>query len=234
MGTITNGVTLGVPGVTGVPTGMYFNGTGRINCSPIPDIHAGHTFEAWAWFTPISGALRSGFIVARLQFSPGGVVFFLRANQTATLPYQIGADYLGVTNNSSSLTIAHGVWRHVVVTHDGLHLRFYVDGVLDSQASGNTVFTDGATGIPLTLGWSDIQPAHDITLQDIAIYLRPLTAQEIADHYALQFQPDLTVPFPEFSITALKALVPERTLAPLLLDRELKLLGKSKVLKAVS
>ncbi|MGH8245584.1 MAG: LamG-like jellyroll fold domain-containing protein, partial [Gammaproteobacteria bacterium] len=90
-------------------------------------------------------------------------------------------------NGSGSLVIGanditDGVWHHVVGLRQGSTLYAYEDGVLANSAAAIT--TTLAHTNPLTIG-SDNSPGHfiDGAIDDVRVYNRALSAQEVADLY---------------------------------------------------
>ena len=86
----------------------------------------------------------------------------------------------------STTTIADGSFHHVVGLRDATNneLRLYVDGTL--EATTPMTYTAGfGSGTPIYLGWYKASQKYHFsgTLDEVAIYNRALTAQEIADHH---------------------------------------------------
>jgi hypothetical protein len=95
-----------------------------------------------------------------------------------------GANFGGNTVPSNSTTL--NTFRHVVFTYDGTTARAYLNGTI-SQTSSSQTATIGTNTVPLRLGkanWVNIN-AVDFTgvLDDIAIYNRVLTPQEVSSIY---------------------------------------------------
>ena len=83
-------------------------------------------------------------------------------------------------------TIANGNFHHVVGVQDAgaNQLRLYVDGAL--EATTPTSYTAGfGSGTPIYLGWYKAAQKYHFSgdLDEVAVYNRALTAQEIADHH---------------------------------------------------
>lgn len=76
------------------------------------------------------------------------------------------------------------VWRHYAVTFDGSNRKFYIDGVLvGTRSTPRGIVTDGDD--PLVFGAMRLQSGAIVnffkgTLDEIHIYNRPLTADEIS------------------------------------------------------
>ena len=83
-------------------------------------------------------------------------------------------------------TVANGNFHHVVGVRDAgaNELRLYVDGTL--EATTPTAYTAGfGSGTPIYLGWYKAAQKYHFSgdLDEVAVYNRALTAQEIADHH---------------------------------------------------
>ena len=79
-----------------------------------------------------------------------------------------------------------GQWKHVVMTHDGVNDKIYMNGVLvNTKASAGPLHK---TKYPLGIGYDPIDKANffDGSLDDIQIYSRALSDVEIAALYAAQ------------------------------------------------
>jgi hypothetical protein len=86
----------------------------------------------------------------------------------------------------STTRVADHNWHYIAATKQGPDIHLYVDGV-DVTAPialpyGNR--TMGASGLPLVIGKSSDTSFFDGSLDEIAVYNRPLTAAEIANHFA--------------------------------------------------
>ncbi len=91
----------------------------------------------------------------------------------------------GVSNSDS----AHGLttlpttsWSHVVGTFDGLKIRIYVNGELKEANTADVSLPD--LSLSLDMGaMSSGSSYYGGGLDEVAIYSRALTQQEVTDHY---------------------------------------------------
>src|SRR5262249_52226953 len=118
----------------------------------------------------------------------------LRMNQPGTTPSIVSADSNGV--------VALGAETHVAATYDGLAIRIYMNGGLDSTTAINTTPTDIDTKWPHTPA-NDPEVALAIgdrmgiigtsqrtfygLIDEVAIFDKPLSDQQIRAHYQAQF-----------------------------------------------
>jgi hypothetical protein len=96
--------------------------------------------------------------------------------------------------NVSSAVLFTNQWQHAIMTYDGESVRFYINGnlVFTKQESDN--FPTSPTG---ALVFSSIQSSqynrlYNGLLDDIAIYNRALSPDEVAQLYAVQSTGDAT------------------------------------------
>ncbi len=82
-----------------------------------------------------------------------------------------------------------GEWRHVVMTHDGITDRMYMNGVQVNEAAYTGALNQ--TTHPFGIGYDPIDKANyfDGLLDDVMIYDVALTAAEIASLFATQSVP---------------------------------------------
>ncbi len=119
------------------------------------------------------------------------------------------------TNSSSGISdmdsgdgneIPADTWTHVAMTHDGANDKIYINGapVAEKAVSGEL----NSTTSPLGMGYNPIDGGSflDGALDEVQIYNRALSDQEIADLYAAQSQApaedDTTAPTAPLNLTA--------------------------------
>ena len=142
------------------------------------------TYEFW-WKRTATGAATQ-----TLLYNGGATGELFHAWQVSTgrlgVRYSNGAPttYLEM---QSATALPIGVWFHVAVTYDGLDLTIYLNGTLDNQLKD----VPGPSGYTVTHAHhKDAQfglcPSADASgsLAHVAVYDYPLSATEIAWHYA--------------------------------------------------
>lgn len=84
---------------------------------------------------------------------------------------------------SSTTTVQAGIWYHIVGTHDGANIKFYVNGQLEGTGAATFPIDYGTT--PLYLGSSQVPfSGYFNGVQDeTSIYNRALSASEISSIY---------------------------------------------------
>jgi len=87
--------------------------------------------------------------------------------------------YVGVLTTSG--TSPNGEWVHLVSTYDGQTLAIYTNGVFDGSKSLNAVDTLGDIGI----GGNPNFGQFNGTIDEVAVYNKALTPEEIKAHYKM-------------------------------------------------
>lgn len=88
---------------------------------------------------------------------------------------------VGGGNWNSAGKIQAGRWNHVAVTYDGVDIRFYLDGKLDTTVT--TAITFGIVNEGSTIG-VDLPGGDEYfhgVIDEVALYSRALSAQDIKD-----------------------------------------------------
>ena len=83
--------------------------------------------------------------------------------------------------STSGPLLPFGDWAHVAVTYDGSTFSLYINGTLDATGTGS--LGDPSWAAPLELGASDIYGGFSGRLDEVSIYNRCLTADEVAGVY---------------------------------------------------
>jgi hypothetical protein len=92
----------------------------------------------------------------------------------------------------SQMVLTDGNWHHVTVVRDwpAIDIRIYVDGRLEGVAQG--FFSSGlaSDSAPVDIGWLNLSHGFHLegTIDELAVYNRPLTEGEIGRHYASGLQ----------------------------------------------
>ncbi len=94
--------------------------------------------------------------------------------------------YLAGLGTAQGAVLGTGLWTHLVGTYDGETIRLYVDGEEVDTASATGVLADSTA--PLRVGAHDSIGDHNTfhgLIDEVRIYDRPLSAEEIAERAAL-------------------------------------------------
>jgi len=185
-GTITGGVTLGVPGaLASADTAMAFDGAGKI-ATPATMQSRSFSAECWVNVDPSVPSNNYPRFLGTAAFE-GLSGWYIGSNGNGVNGYYIAVES-GVTSpywyqaNSGDETA--GVYHHVVGTYDyaSNNLSLYVDGALTAHMAPASVAAISSTA--LVLG---AHPGGDNltgSLDEVAIYDYALTAAQVAAHYA--------------------------------------------------
>lgn len=114
--------------------------------------------------------------------------FFVSSGASNFLTFILDTSSGGATTYTADTDMNTGQWYHVVATYNGSQVRLYLNGQLDDTPVARTgnVSTNNLDLI-VGSGWSGTNPnsfPFDGLIDEVAIYNRSLSAQEIQDRYA--------------------------------------------------
>jgi len=81
--------------------------------------------------------------------------------------------------------IPSGIFFHLAYTYDGTRMRLYVDGILKAEESktGNIIYDDVNWPYVQISGYAPERALFNGTIDEVRIYNRALSGQEISEHY---------------------------------------------------
>jgi len=172
-GTLSSGVTYNSYGKYGAS--LTFNGTGfaSIADSDSLDLSNGMTLEAWVSPTKIES-----WTNIAIKEKDNGLAYALYAGTETNLPSgEVHTD--GSSKDARGLaTLPLNTWTHVAVTYDGTVLKFYKNGVLESEK--NVTGTISQTSNPFRIGGNSIWGEYfSGRIDEVRIYNRALSVEEI-------------------------------------------------------
>ncbi|MCH8045152.1 MAG: tandem-95 repeat protein, partial [Planctomycetes bacterium] len=184
-GTYTGGVTLDRTGVFGARrnrAATFDGSSGYVAVNPDPRLYGlrnNFTIEAWVYLT-------TGGTVVSTHVDTGGYTFDVRPDR-AVFTFHIVKSYV-----ADQVTIPTSKWTHVAVAIDSSNdASFYVDGQLVQTVIGNAA--NIVRPLPFHIGRLPTLPSFagggysyfGGALDEVAIFNRALTAQEIKTHYVV-------------------------------------------------
>lgn len=179
-GLIGGGITLNQPGPVSGNKAMLFDGvvgTGIAlsgNFSTLPPL----TIEAW-----IKSSVNGKPFIA--DSSPNG--FHIGINSSKAWLYLNAA----ANSITGTKTIDDNQWHHIAMVLLATGVYIYVDGVIDFSAPGATY--PGSATDTLAIGYGPVHGNNwNGLLDEISIYRKALTPEQIASHYALGSPPPIT------------------------------------------
>jgi concanavalin A-like lectin/glucanase superfamily protein len=181
-GTLVNGPTWTTGKFGGA---LLFDGVNdrvRVNDSSSLDLKTAATFEAWVYPT---AALSGWRTILQKEVD---AYFFTASGGGGNKPTS-GGTFNGVccTYVVGTTVLPVNTWTHVAATYDGARVRFYVNGVLVSQAAASGSYEVNAG--PLWLGGNAVYGEHfKGKLDEVRMYNRALAPAEI--------QLDMVTPLP--------------------------------------
>lgn len=136
-----------------------------------------YTFECWIYSSDITGVNRPSLIVKSSSGSNRNVLGF--ANNMIAIGYYDGSSWHGA---SGLFTLNQ--WIHAVGINEGGNLKLYLNGKL--QTGTGTPY--GCSNPALLIGWSgysDLGNYWKGLIDEVRIYNRALSAEEIKRHYEM-------------------------------------------------
>jgi len=95
----------------------------------------------------------------------------------------VGGIYNSGWTYTPGVTLQSDVWKYVVLTYDGANLILYIDGVIGSSAPLVTTPSSGNSGIRIGRRADGTADYYKGCIDEVAIYNRALSADEIKAHY---------------------------------------------------
>lgn len=195
-GTLLGGLTLGEPGllIGDTDTSVSFSGSGGyvdVGSQPLLNqLTNDFSIEAWVNFPSSLGGV-GGNHIANTRGVGDGYKFNVLGNRQVVFTAFGEADYI------FSHTVLDDEITHLAVVFDSLNdAHLYVNGYLSETIAGSTpVNPNNQT---FNIGREPTAPANGVgQIDEVAIYDRPLTPNEIEEHYLVGIQAN-----PEFPSNA--------------------------------
>ena len=182
-GTVGSGVTTGVAGA--LPTGTAYDFDGRegqvVQASEAP---APSTYSTELWFRSTTG--RGGKLIGYGDSSSGLSGNYDRHVYLQDDGHVVFGTWTGQANTiTTPAAYNDGAWHQVVATQSSAGMVLYVDGAAvgtDPQASAQGYTGRWHVGGDVT--WGSSSPWAEATIDEVAVYPRALTAEQVAAHHA--------------------------------------------------
>ncbi len=129
-----------------------------------PAVSTTHTISLWLNVQGLHPTKNWSALVVNGSSPYGGIYF---KNDTNNISYYYGADHL----NNTPITL--NKWHHIVVVTSSGNVTFYIDGVMDGNASG------APSLIMSQIGNNNANEALVGLMDDVRVYDRALTAAEV-------------------------------------------------------
>jgi len=158
---------------------LEFNGsTGFVDCGNDASLNITDEITIEAWVKP-NTADTYGYIVAKTTVTTLGYGFLFEGHTD-----EINLVYSKGNHRSDAVFTEYNQWIHVVVTNDPSgNLKFYKNGEDAGTLAGASW---SPSGLPLFIGVRDGPTLFfNGTIDEVAIYNRALTADEIEQHYKM-------------------------------------------------
>jgi RHS repeat-associated protein len=186
-GVYSGGVTLGVTGALDgeSATAATFNGTsGAVG---IPDstalrLNGNFSIEFWAKQDSFVGT--KPVVIAKGGGGSIGNGYAIYAVSDGSGQYSLTLKRDNVTYSTNNNSLSTGsAYTYFVVTYDGSHVRWYVNGSLQTTTAASFATDTNAGNVEIgTMGTSNY--AND-TIEDVALYSTTLTSTQISNDYTI-------------------------------------------------
>ncbi len=182
-GTIVGGNSTWVPGKIGSGS-LKLNGTNQY--VDVPNFNALNGLNSASisfWVKPSVGS--KPFIT---KWGTGRL-FEVGSNGTSlSVIWRIGGSSGGgvaFSQMTPANTLSTGSWNHVVVVYSNPSSTVYVNGNQIGSVSGAGGLLNTSVNDPLRIGWNNIPNFYSGDIDDVRIYNRAVTSQEVSDLYSL-------------------------------------------------
>jgi len=126
-----------------------------------------------------------------LVMGADGAGYYLHTNASDASKIDFEIYYSGTWYRLTSATsVSTGTWYHIVATWDGSTMRLYFNGVQDANTLSRSAMSDRASSGDRT--FSNLSSANAIggIMDEVRIYSRALSPEEIREHYLAKARPD--------------------------------------------
>jgi len=148
---------------------------------------AAFSLESWARFDEGSDFTPNAHLIMQLTNSGASTrnVFYLARATDNKVMFSTVNDAGTFTDNFGDDVLNNNRWYHIVVTWDSTTKKIYVNGALDKSFpwEESLIETDGPLNIGADKDIGELNDFMDGDLDEVAIYNRALTLEEIEGHY---------------------------------------------------
>jgi hypothetical protein len=162
-------------------------GGGRLRAE-VPELGDKYSVEFWFWNgLPYDARPITGYLFAfgrHNEKKAQGDHLGLGGTGNATGRLFFSDGNMGNVVTAGKQTIALGSWNHVVLVRDDQKFRVHLNGKAEPEIAGATIAVPFASDKTMFFGGHEENEANlEGKLAEVAIYDRPLSADEVAEHY---------------------------------------------------
>lgn len=184
-GTYVNGVTLGATGAlsSDADKAATFDGTNDNVSIPTLDIGS-KSFSVELWVKPAAAPPANQDVFSCYSAFVADQAFYVRIASTGAITVDF---YLDAFTSATGVIGFAGAWYHLVVTHDytAQITTLYVNGLQIARATSGPF--KGATPTVTAGAFPAAGTYFKGDMDEIAVYLRALSAAEVRGHYAARY-----------------------------------------------
>jgi len=181
-GVYRDGARPGAPGAIADDTAADLaTGYVEVPRTPATNLNGPFTLEAWVNLDTI--APPPGQAIIESYTAPAANGFALRVDNGFLQAWTLGGPNEGYSVVTGRTRLTTGDWFHVAAVFDGSQLTVYLDGRPDASIATTISPADGTASIKLGARGDDAAQRLRGDLDEVAIYDRALSADEIEQHY---------------------------------------------------
>jgi len=139
-------------------------------------------FTVEAWIYPVAHISADGNRYVILGFyAPGWMVDLTRNSSVESYRFYTGSATIAYSTGGLNLPLR---WQHIVWTVDSSYFTFYLDGMQKMQSAKTAITASDGENLRIGIR-SDNAYSFNGLIDEVRIYNRALTAEEIMEHFSL-------------------------------------------------
>jgi len=180
----------------------FFNGSARIDVPSFASVQLSTlSFSCWVYVDSYPTDDSTHYIIDRFSYEPGqnrGFQFYANSFRSAWWGGELynGTDGLHYQARVDYALLPASKWQHFAFVLNNRMLSCYTNGVLASTATSDFDFVGGDAPLTFGTGWFPTGSNASYTgyLDDVRVYNRALSSQEVAELYALESASEPCIP----------------------------------------
>jgi len=167
-------------------TGLQFDGSNDYvdagNATSLNPTNA-ITLEAWIRYSGITAGGEDR-IVSKIDTPSGGYSYSLALRNTQKIQMRVTPDGTTLATATSATSLLPNTWYHMVGVYDGSNLKLYINSQMDGTplAYSSGIYSSNSRVI-IGARYRDYADNFNGTIDEVRIYNRSLSVQEISDLY---------------------------------------------------
>ncbi len=159
---------------------LSFDGTDDyVTAGTKPSLSGIAPFSLAAWVRTHGDWSKDGVVIQQRDWAGYNGEYVLLLKSDGRVSFLVYGEESYQFNFASTSTVNDHQWHHIVAVRDGAAGHIYIDGVLAASASGTVRPLDASIGVALGADVRDNAAFFNGDLDDIRIYNRPLSVDDI-------------------------------------------------------